>query len=362
MDVSEKIIKGKTLLLQKQPFYASLVLKMVLEECLTIETADVDGKTIRYNPGFIDQLDDRRVAGLLAHEVMHVALLHHTRRNRREPKKWNQACDYAINPILIKDGMKLPEGGLIDDQFDGMSAEQIYTLLPDCDENTGPGFGEVIDTAGTPTEKDQAEANARGAVAQAMLDAQMRGKLSADLERLVQEALTVKVNWREALARFVTELTQNDYSWSRPSRKTLYLRIYLPVLESPEAGSIILIADTSASIDDELLSQFACEIKGIADTFKVRLLVIYVDTSVKSTQEFEFGEDIDLKPRGGGGTDFKPGFEYIDEHDLGPRAVVYLTDGECDSYPDEPEYPVLWARFGYCSFDPPFGEKIQISD
>src|SRR5579863_341585 len=103
MDPSEMITKGKIFLIQKQPFYASLVLKMRFEESSEIETADVDGKTIRYNPDFISQFDVRRVAGLLAHEVMHVALLHHTRRNGRGPRKWNYAADYAINPILIKD-------------------------------------------------------------------------------------------------------------------------------------------------------------------------------------------------------------------------------------------------------------------
>ena len=361
MDASEKITKGKIFLIQKQPFYASLVLKMQFEESSEIQTADVDGRIIRYNPDFINQLDVRKVAGLFAHEVMHVALLHHTRRYGREPKRWNQAADYAINPLLIKDGMMLPDGGLIDDQYAGMCAEQIYSLLPPCDDSTEPGFGEVVDPTGTPSEKEGAEADARGAVAQAMLDAKMRGKLSADMERLVQDALKPKIDWREALARFVTELTQKDYTWVRPSPRILYLGTYLPILESPETGDIILIADTSMSIDQELLNQFASEINGISEVFQVRLRVIYVDTRVRAVQEFDVGEDINLKPRGGGGTDFIPGFEYIDKHDLAPRAVVYLTDGECDSFPDEPDYPVLWTQFGYSRFEPPFGEKIQIN-
>ncbi len=81
---SKMITDGKILLLQHQPFYASLALKMEFVECGEIPTADVDGKTIRYNPAFILKQNVRQVAGLLAHEVMHVALMHHTRRFTRE--------------------------------------------------------------------------------------------------------------------------------------------------------------------------------------------------------------------------------------------------------------------------------------
>jgi hypothetical protein len=45
------------------------------------------------------------------------------------PKRWNEACDYAINPILLDAGLHLPEGVLVDDRFREMSAEQIYNQL-----------------------------------------------------------------------------------------------------------------------------------------------------------------------------------------------------------------------------------------
>src|ERR1700756_4405855 len=67
--------------------------------------------------------------GTLAHEVMHPALQHHTRRNGRDPRRWNMACDYAINPILVDAGLTLPEGVLLEDRFRGMSAERIYNQL-----------------------------------------------------------------------------------------------------------------------------------------------------------------------------------------------------------------------------------------
>jgi predicted metal-dependent peptidase len=83
------------------------------------------------------------------------ALRHHTRRAGRDPRRWNEACDYAINPLLLDAGLKLPEGVLVDNRFRGLSAEEIYNRLtserkapaaPDGEEHSesgGQGCGEA---------------------------------------------------------------------------------------------------------------------------------------------------------------------------------------------------------------------------
>jgi predicted metal-dependent peptidase len=87
-----------------------------------------DGVSLYFNPEFVDTLNSATLAGVLAHEVMHPALQHHVRRCGRDPRRWNEACDYAINPLLLDAGLSLPEGVLVDHRFRGMSAEQIYNL------------------------------------------------------------------------------------------------------------------------------------------------------------------------------------------------------------------------------------------
>jgi len=99
-----------------------------------------DGVSLFYNPEFVETLNAATLAGNLAHEVMHPALHHHVRRSGRDPKRWNVACDYAINPLLVDAGLSLPEGVLIDDRFRGMSAEQIYNLL-ETEPEQEPGAG-----------------------------------------------------------------------------------------------------------------------------------------------------------------------------------------------------------------------------
>jgi predicted metal-dependent peptidase len=75
---------------------------------------------------FVETLNAAELAGVLAHEVMHPALQHHTRRGDRDQKRWNMACDYAINPLLLDAGLTLPKDVLIEYRFCGMSAERIY--------------------------------------------------------------------------------------------------------------------------------------------------------------------------------------------------------------------------------------------
>lgn len=366
--IHPKITKAKVSLIISQPFFATLALGMKYIECNTIKTADTDGKCIRYNPKFVDELTQDQVTGLIAHEVLHPGFLHHTRRNGRDPKKWNRACDYPINHILKESGFALPDGGLINPKFSGLSAEEIYNLLPDDpkdkDKDSGNdpgGCGGVEDSpAQTQSEAIQIEAEQKQLMIQAATIAKQQGKLPAHLQRLVDEVLQPVINWRDVLNTFLTEKTRNDYTWSKPSKRFLSMGLYLPTLESIDRGEFVLMVDTSGSIDQNLLNEFAGEMQSILSESAKKLTVIYVDTEVNEVQEFECDDEVKLNPIGGGGTDFKPGFDYLDENGLQPAAIVYFTDGYCSSFPVQSDYPVLWATYENKSFAPPFGEVIHV--
>ena len=126
---SRRIQKARTALVLDHPFFGSLLFRLKGRECRSIQTMATDGLSLYYNPDFVETLNAATLAGTLAHEVMHPALHHHVRRSGRDPKRWNMACDFAINPLLVDAGLNLPEGVLLDNRFRGMSAEQIYNLL-----------------------------------------------------------------------------------------------------------------------------------------------------------------------------------------------------------------------------------------
>ena len=109
---SFRIQKARTALVLDHPFFGSLLFRLKGRESRSVKTMATDGVSLYYNTDFVKTLNAATLAGTLAHEVMHPALHHHVRRSGRDPKQWNQACDFAINPLLIDAGLSLPEGVL----------------------------------------------------------------------------------------------------------------------------------------------------------------------------------------------------------------------------------------------------------
>src|SRR5260370_2647630 len=130
-DVRQRLSAARAALVLDHPFFGALALRMALEEETKgrTRTMATDGRSIFYDKAFVKGCCDPELIGLLAHEVMHPAMQHHTRRGDRGPSLWNDAADYAINPILTESGFTLPGDVLNDPRYRGMTAEQIYDAL-----------------------------------------------------------------------------------------------------------------------------------------------------------------------------------------------------------------------------------------
>ncbi len=101
-DHAFKISRAKALLICDHPFFATLILDMDIVPCNEIcETMATDGYSIFYNTNFVDFMNVQETMFVLAHEAMHSAFDHLTRRNHRDPDRWNQAADYIINDLLV---------------------------------------------------------------------------------------------------------------------------------------------------------------------------------------------------------------------------------------------------------------------
>ena len=134
----------------------------------------------------------------------------------------------------------------------------------------------------------------------------------------------------------------------------------MPSVERRGLGEIVIAVDTSGSIGRIELEQFAGEISAISQEAQPEAIhVVYCDAAVQSAQQFGPSEAVRLEPKGGGGTDFRPAFEWVAENDIAPVCLIYLTDLCCDSYPEAPEYPVLWVTDS--RRNAPFGETLRIT-
>lgn len=346
-------------------------------------TAWTDGTTLGYNSAFVDKLAHAEIVGLLAHEVMHCAAGHPYRRDNREPKRWNVACDYAINQILSEAGIILPKGSLVcPPEFVGKSSEWIYDRLPEMppDPNGGTGAqgqgngpGEVRDSPqGKPDDKNGDsdgdspaddtdtinEGQWKELARQAAVQAKQRGKLPAGLDRFSKEVAQSRIDWKAALRKFVQQHAKLDYTWSQPSSRYVSQGIYLPSLHSEDMPAIAIAVDTSGSIDDVALAKAKAEIVAVMDECQPsRVDVFYADARVAKHDSFERGEPIEFRPAGGGGTDFRPVFKAVDKMEDAPVCIIYITD-LCGSFPDHSEIPTLWVTD--TEGVAPFGETIRM--
>jgi len=376
MDCTTIIARAKTQLMLRHPFFGALAMGLQFKEA-DIPTMATDGKSIQYSVSFVEAQGPELITGVIAHEVMHVAFKHMLRRGEYNHEVWNMACDYAINLIVTDAGRKLPEEGLLDEQYRDMSAEAIYArLLEEGAEapSNGWNFGGVNQASGSgdSTDSDQsgqglteADVQAISAqvdvqVANALSIAEAIGSVPAGIDELISELGKPSIDWRDKLRTFVGGDQPDDYTFARCNRKWIQHGIYMPSVQHFGVGHLAVVVDTSRSLNNDILSVFLGELNALSEDMSPEsVTVIGCDASVQSVTEYEAGDIIEsLDATGRGGTRVTPAFQYIDEHIPHVDQVIYLTDLYVNDFPDEPEYPVLWCSVGKQTA--PWGEVVRV--
>ena len=408
-----KLEKADIRLVRDDFFFGSLAAQLPWVESADEETCSVDGINRYYSPKFIDELTLDQTIAVSKHEILHVAQGHCFRRGGREADLWNVACDHEINQFIPN----LPKGALLDPTFKGMAAEDIFALKRKAksnkdaqqqDQKSGQGQGSPQQGQGQPSqqpgqgqgasgqgqpgtqpaqsgggscpwgkvkdapvksvgEKAALEQQWQQRVLQAAMAAKAQAGKEGDLpgwiSDLVKDIRAPKVDWREVLRRFCQQVLVTDYTWSRPNKRFRHLGLYLPSPVKEGLQEIVVVVDTSGSIDLEMLAQFAGELTAVVEDVRPeKVHVVYCDTRIAHTDEFGPNDEIKLEAKGRGGTDFRPPFEWVEEQGIDPACLVYLTDMECTKFPDEPNYPVLWASYGRARWNDraPFGEVVIV--
>jgi predicted metal-dependent peptidase len=391
---SDLVASATTTIVLDHPFFATLLLQMPRIEDNSIPTACTNGVVIKYNPDFIESLTPSQVAGLLVHEVMHPALGHLHRLPKN--KEGNIAGDYCINNFLDNYNksagarkLELPEGGLLDHKYDGMSAEQVLADLrknqppePEPEPQSGPdkgeggkskqrtkdegGWGEFEEPAASPdgeTSAEDMQSEWERRLIQAATAAKMQGKLPGCVEALIDKLVNAEVPWQQILERFVDQTSANDYSWAKPDRRFLPHDIIIPDLHDETLGEIVVAVDTSGSIYGcpDTLASFEAEINSLVQRCQPsKLTVLYCDAAIAGTEEYGPSDTIKLTPKGGGGTDFRPVGDWIRQHNITPRVLIYLTDLYGTFPPHEWPFPTIWCAYNNPTGVAPFGDTVNI--
>jgi predicted metal-dependent peptidase len=411
-------------------FFAHLVGKttvVIAEPHHGVPTAAVspDGYVF-FNPDFVEKLSDAELAGLVIHETLHPALLCWKRQGSRKAmlsiggqvvSAWNLAHDLSFNPEIVemanacrsKGKIKLPKFAALDAKYEGMSAEMIYddllktakkspNLPPNCVGELGdgsgkpgglPGEGKPGDGIGDDLRSDLSQSEvgkraARGdkaakqkiqndwrvsviAAAYAHERKHGRGSLPAGIAKMVAELQECKIDWRDVLSQWLGENgNRQDITWRRPRRRFDPNVLYLPSFQKFGVDDVVILWDTSGSMngrETEILS----EIQGICEDLGLRLVIICIDTAIHSiTRDVQKAEDMIGNIKGGGGSDFTPAFDHLEEECF-EGVVVAFTDGYIGVPSTKPPLirDVLWCikpskEGGWGDVDPTDGKWGQV--
>jgi predicted metal-dependent peptidase len=366
--------------------YAGVIMVGKYKVSEDVPTAMTNGVDCIYGDEFIRKLSESDRRGLIMHENLHKTFQHTflwKHLYEQNAKIANQACDYVIN-IIIKDLDKksggfvtLPQGGLYDERFRGMSSQEVFDILMDEREEGGSGGNGDGDEDGEegagldghdwtelPKDKqDEIKKEIDQAIRQGAL---MAGKLGGNLSRELGELLQPKVDWREQLRDFVTSLADGkDVStWQRVNRRWLQHDMYMPSTLSETMGRIVIGVDTSGSIGGEELNKFLSEVQSICMTVKPDIVdLIYWDTEVAKHEIYDREKQDKLvnstKPAGGGGTDPSCVPAYIEANKLNPECVIMLTDGYVGTWGTW-KHPLVWCIVGGNKATPTVGASIYV--
>jgi predicted metal-dependent peptidase len=366
----DRVARQKIQLLLFEPFFGVLLTRLTIVWVTSepIPTAATDGIHLWLNERYILGLDDDELRGLLVEEVLHVALGHCLRRGQREPKRWNIAADYVIGHLAIDAGYKFgPECVIEADRhekkYHGMAVENIYPLLPEPPPEQGgggqghptdqlmsgnlrPSGGQVVDhpsVAKGESAIKAVEAEIKIAVSQAAMaqNARNRGQQPAWMKSLLANIMEPKVSWVNVLRRFVTKQFPVDYTWSRPNRRFVHRKVYLPSALKEGIGELVIYWDSSGSCIS-FWPQMAGEVNAILEKIKpTKVHLIQCDASVGSWVTLPRGAKLPMEVTGHGGSDFRPAFAEVEKRRVRPVAAIVLSDMDIAFPSAKPSYPVL---------------------
>lgn len=396
-EYTKRLMLSKMRILCNNGFYGLLLMHMKYGLDAECGTAYTDGKVIRFDPKFLDELNDDELDFIMMHEILHLALQHCFRGRELEKELYNIACDIVVNSNILlsnnmdtrtitlrSDGeaMHLAPNGKEGYEY---TAEEVYNMLQ---KNLGMNNAKLQSNGKTKnttniidnhTKWQQIEKNEEleelwiSRLDEVSKTIEIRDyiinreTMPAFAQRRLKELKNAQTDWREILIDFLQEEVV-DYSFMPPDRRFDDCPFFLPDFNDKDIKpeNILFMIDTSASMKDDMVTAAYSEVKGAIEQFNGKLIGMlgFFDAAVIETVPFENEEEFEMiKAIGGGGTNFQIIFNYVKEYmtDNLPVSIIILTDGYAP-FPKESEamgIPVIWLLNNE-KVNPPWGKVARI--
>jgi predicted metal-dependent peptidase len=321
-------------------------------------------------------LSEPELVFVYAHELLHVGLRHHDRCEGRDAYLWNVACDFVINHWLLEMNVgTAPERGLLlDEQLEGLSAEEIYDRMTGdmriyrkLATLAGRSAGDMLDRHGAGRRRDgftDLDDFYRSALARGyeLHCEQGRGLLPAGLVEEIRSLAQPPIAWDVALAQWFDERfppLQKYRTYARLSRRQSATpdipRAHWTTVEL-ERRTFGVVLDTSGSMDRELLAKALGAIASYSaarDVTAVRL--VFCDARAYD-EGYVAVEEIAQRVRvkGRGGTVLQPGIDLLEEARNFPPTgpILVITDGYCDVFTVRRDHAILMPAGSRPPFTP----------
>lgn len=390
--IIDKLTTARVGLLLKAPFFGNMATRMrLIDASEWCPTAATNGRDFFYNKKFVEKLSVKKLEFLFGHEICHAVFDHFGRVGSRDRQLSNIAQDFAVNQILVDEriGDKITEVKICyDPKYRGMAWEEIYDELYEKAEKIPmdqllKSLGELLDEhikEGDGQGEGEGDKEGKGRPGMSKEDAQKikdeikeamiqsaaaagAGKVPAGIQRMIKDLTEPKINWRDLVRQEIQSIVRNDYSFSRPNRKSWHSGAILPGMKEATTIDVGISIDMSGSIGMEDATVFLSEVKGIMDQyedFKVNLWCF--DTEIYNHQEISHdnSEDLlDYEPQGGGGTDFEVNWQFMRDNGIQPKKFIMFTDGyPCGGWGEEDYCDTIFIVKGNTSAEAPFGQTV----
>ena len=378
--IEATVTDTKIAIIREYPFLGFIMMSTRLVFTYAIQTCAATVKNgnavVMFNPVFYQKelKSDEERGFVFLHEILHIYLDHlgRMKEHNYHGSLWNVATDFVINYYLKQMGgtaISMPSMALYDERFANMSADEVYHILLEENDNDpekaasrygagGDGDGDPSQGSGGQRPFDKVSSEEVGddvknankqrlaaSIANGGEGGKQFGNNDCDLLRQFAEMLTPKIPWTELLEQEIVTSTAGHETYSRIDRKSR--EIIFPTYEGDHCNVIAWI-DTSGSMSADELGAAMSEVGNIMEMFDTwEMTVGTCDTAAYVIGHYSSEDGDDLSNvgelRGGGGTDLQPMIDYtINElEDSDPSVGIIFTDGYIPELTNDSDIPFI---------------------